>query len=162
MTESVLFSLVLNIQQSLLDTLNVGIQVSNSGGMIYYRTDLSTFNFLAEQPCLFGSTETEATIIMLHISPFTVRYILKPWVSCALSKGCLTFDGSLNKLNCGVNGPHMCHRFDQSALGIILTRLFSDKKQLVYFKNHIYNIRRARTSRYIDKKNPIYGKLCVT
>lgn len=93
-----------------------------------FETDRRTFDALSENPCAFkNSFKFNAALIFIRKSPVTYKYIMRPWVSCALTKSCITADREPNSKCLGANRYGYCHRFDQSVLSIILNRLFYSK-----------------------------------
>ena len=122
-----------NFESFFFNSTDVGIKVLPGRGSIAHRTQLETFDYLGEDPCLFDVPELETGVVMLIRNKFTLRYIMLPWVSCALTLGCMTHPCStwLHSGACTTKSPACgcCHRFDQSVLGIILTRLFHNKRQ---------------------------------
>ena len=111
-----------------LKAKRLGVVVSNTKGSIAMRTHTKTFQYLGEQPCTFRDRdEFQGGFVMLYSNPTTVQYFMKPWVSCALVKGCMYPDDHAREyLDCGKHGQVYfdCHRFDQSVLGILLSRTF--------------------------------------
>ena len=105
---------------------DVGIKTIHGGGAIAKRTQLETFEYLDENPCLFDVPEREVTVMFFKRSRFILTYIMRPWVSCALSTGCMSHPCSTLIMLCTAKYPvyGCCHRFDQSIMGILLTRLF--------------------------------------
>ena len=92
-------------------------------------TDVRTFNFFQEDICKFRKfNEVWATTAMFHFDRIT-KAVVKAWATCALNEPCIAPSGTHNKLSCDVNNTQdgHCHRFDQSALSIILRRLYHDK-----------------------------------
>ena len=78
--------------------------------------------------------------------------VMRPWVASALHYGCMDFQNSNNILNCRNESilPHSCQMFDQSTIGIILTRLFNKKRKYFIFKeNDIGVIKRDLTVKYL-------------
>ena len=72
----------------------------------------------------------QAGVWGMRINELTVSKILEPWADCALHEECIAPEGgvalSCNKTN-GLNAKGVysgCHRFDQSALNMILVREF--------------------------------------
>ena len=106
-----------------------GVMAGEGGNNIAARTQEQTFNFLQEPPCLYRRSEFEGTFIAVYQTQFVQDYFMKPWVSCALSVGCMVFDNlkfPTLLLRCGDFDRfyHECHRFDQSVLSILLNRLY--------------------------------------
>jgi hypothetical protein len=131
----------------------IGVQAIPGWGSIAVRTNSRTFSVLTEQPCLFDYPEFEATWMAFKRSEFTLTAVMRPWVSCALQYGCMDFKRSKNFLRCPRSRQKQkfgsCHRFDQSVMGIILTRLFNHKSHLCQFiVNGIGDIKRGEYVRY--------------
>ncbi|XP_052251678.1 uncharacterized protein LOC127858518 isoform X2 [Dreissena polymorpha] len=106
----------------------LGVVVSTGQGSVAMRTHTKTFEFLNEEPCAFkNATEFQAGYIMLYSNPTVTQYFMKPWVSCALTLGCMFPDYKAREyIGCGNYGEVYfdCHRFDQSILNILIRRLF--------------------------------------
>ncbi|XP_052816744.1 uncharacterized protein LOC128243184 isoform X1 [Mya arenaria] len=109
----------------------LGVVVTKNTGPIAMRTHTKTFQFLGENPCTFRDrNEFQGGFVMLYSNPTTVQYFMKPWVSCALTLGCMLPDYSARDyIDCGKHGNVYfdCHRFDQSVLGILLSRTYGLK-----------------------------------
>ncbi|KAK3582665.1 hypothetical protein CHS0354_031077 [Potamilus streckersoni] len=111
--------------------------------------DPESLEFLGEDPCLFANiSEPSGGGVIIRRSNFTLEYIMRPWVSCALSFGCMVNDRS-GKLGGCPDKPSLgsCHRFDQSVLGIILWRLYG-RKELVVFPEMLVTARRGHEMNY--------------
>lgn len=107
----------------------LGFQVLYGTGSIAMRTQKRLFEHLHEEPCLFNYEETQTGVVIVSRSCFTLKYIMRPWVACALEFGCMDFPNSKNYLQCVYKwNLSVCHRFEQSTLGIITTRLFNNKR----------------------------------
>ena len=106
---------------------SLGVSASVGFAPIASRTQKTTFQFLKESPCLYRETnEFEATFVIVYATDFVMQYFMLPWVSCALTNGCLVPKVSPEKyLDCYRDEFYFsCHRFDQSVLSILMTRLF--------------------------------------
>lgn len=105
-----------------------GLVLGPSGGSIAMRTHPSTFQYLQELPCTFLKTdEYQANFLLIYGNKFISDHFLRPWVSCALTVGCMAPEhGHESFIHCGKHGKvyHDCHRFDQSVVGILVYRLF--------------------------------------
>ncbi|KAK3083310.1 hypothetical protein FSP39_019165 [Pinctada imbricata] len=114
----------------------VEVKILHGWDPIIRNTHLNTFNALGEAPCMFKRREIQAGWILVKRTNFTLRAIMKPWVSCALQFGCMAQDNAeiiiLSPDERNEDQYHVCHRFDQSVIAIILTRLFNDGMDLVY------------------------------
>ena len=104
------------------------------GGSLAAHTHKDTFNFLDEAPCLYRSSEFHAGLILLHGgSDIVKKYIVDPWVKCALIENCMkTKHNETKLLKCPSSSAfHSCHRFDQAVLSILVYRLYHDS-----YRNH--------------------------
>ncbi|KAL4223903.1 hypothetical protein ACF0H5_017366 [Mactra antiquata] len=118
-----------DLDGQLEDARNLGVIGTKGFGSIASRTHTKTLRFLGEQPCTFKDTmELEATFIIIYANKLVSEMILKPWVSCALSLGCLVPDLNTDQyLHCKSHKEPVyfeCHRFDQSILSILTYRLY--------------------------------------
>ena len=127
---------------------SLGVSASIGFGPIAARTQKATFQFLEESPCLYRDTnELEATFIMIYATDFIIQYFMVPWVSCALCKGCMVPKISPEKyLNCKIENYYFsCHRFDQSILSILMTRIFNQDLQAHIMLHTFYKICKGGT-----------------
>ena len=86
-----------------------------------------TFDFLSESPCLFRDAQIfESGFVLVRSNGFISEYFLKPWVGCALVRGCMVTVGDvMESRRCPQKPqPFSCHRFDQSVLSILIHRLY--------------------------------------
>jgi len=69
---------------------------------------------------------------MFKVTRYSIENILKPWVGCAPTQGCmLPKDGFAKYRYChGKQQYGECHRFDQSTWAIILYRLYGKDIEL--------------------------------
>ncbi|XP_071108711.1 uncharacterized protein [Haliotis cracherodii] len=113
------------------------------------------FSYFNTEPCHFSVYhESESGFIMLHNQPFTRRLIMDPWVACAVDPNCMCHPGAKQLYWCSFRTRKYgkCHRYDQSAINLILLQMFrrnidsvqipkkkyahvSRKKGLLYLKN---------------------------
>ena len=108
---------------------SLGVSASIGFAPIAARTQKTTFSILEEAPCLFRDiNEFEATFIMIYGTDLVMQYFMVPWVSCALTKGCMVPTVSPEKyLTCSNDNYYFsCHRFDQSVLSILMARLYRE------------------------------------
>lgn len=136
MDASVRFSGYLLDEISLLSRQR-GIQIRPGRGAVCQRTLQFTFEFLHETPCLFNFPDVPTGLVSISRNRFTLEYILKPWVLCALSYGCMINNDSYktwNRLCSGRVKYHDCHRHEQSVLGILVSRLFHKYRNLLVYE----------------------------
>ena len=110
-----------------------------NGGSLdtFLMTRPSTFQLLHEEPCLFDKPSVQGGFGIYYRTPLTLKYIMRPWVSCALTKECMALYTSKDSIkylySCGDTSKLMfrCHRFDQAVLSILLKRLFGQKRNML-------------------------------
>ncbi|XP_059162970.1 uncharacterized protein LOC131946294 [Physella acuta] len=117
------------IQQVLDRALDIGIQNFRCAGAarIPLNTIIQTFNYFGEAPCAFNMyPEFLATVSVYRKDVFSIRAVLEPWARCALEPECMcpVIPPKKVKLCAGEYKDHRCHRFDQSALGMITAKIF--------------------------------------
>ena len=138
------------------EALQTGIKIRIGSGSIAVRTHPNTFKALGEDPCMFNHPELPAGWILIKRNKFTLYGIMKPWVSCSLQYGCMTYSNYKALWSCpAVKNKRKyfgsCHRFDQSVIGIILLRLFSTNIQHIIFNASKYGfIRGGKPSKYFE------------
>ncbi|XP_076472646.1 uncharacterized protein LOC143302043 [Babylonia areolata] len=88
-------------------------------------TNKQTFHFLNESRCLFSDVGlVDSQVMVFYRTNHTWHSLMKPWLKCALNADCLAprwshHDGCLHYRRPKTTG---CHRYDLSALSIILNR----------------------------------------
>lgn len=90
-------------------------------------TDESMFLFLNENVTFFSDKMVlQAGFVCYYAKKPVVEYFMKPWVSCALSLGCMLPDLEPYKYIPLKESLllHACHRFDLSMASLLLHRLF--------------------------------------
>ncbi|KAL3883569.1 hypothetical protein ACJMK2_029821 [Sinanodonta woodiana] len=129
-----------------------GVKIISGGLGVGYRTDPGTLRFLGEDPCLFADkNEIQATFFLIYRTRFTIETIMRPWVSCALTSGCMYFPGSQERISCvNQNGLGFCHRFDQSIMSIILWRLYHADFGRILIPGTFFDVQRDQTARYFE------------
>ncbi|XP_060602522.1 uncharacterized protein LOC132755646 isoform X2 [Ruditapes philippinarum] len=121
---------------------NLGVMATRGYAAIAMRTHPNTFRVFGEEACTFKATnELEATLILVYANKFVSEFFLKPWVSCALTYGCIVPESnSIRFIGCDRTDQQIyfdCHRFDQSALSILMYRLY--EKDIEHHKmNHSF------------------------
>lgn len=113
------------------------LQGTHSPTRIAQYTHDNTFkHFGISRESMRGFTTIQAGCLLMYINK-EMRQLLDMWVDCAMNKECIYPDGARTKKISGqpceekqnfssveYNG---CHRFDQSALDVILVRLFGSQ-----------------------------------
>ncbi|CAL1525837.1 unnamed protein product [Lymnaea stagnalis] len=134
------------------------LNLTKTFGLQYHRDDDFTriplhtlrqmFDYFGESPCAFSPhLEIEAGNGMYKKDPIVIHAVLEPWARCALEPSCMcpVEHGKVIKCNKPI-AEHMCHRFDQSAIGIITAKLFNKDIHRILGPNYPYlAIRRSHT-----------------
>ncbi|KAL8620038.1 hypothetical protein ACOMHN_015320 [Nucella lapillus] len=110
----------------------LGIFVTQNNYMALMHTHPSMLSYFHVKPCSMASFyEIAGGFVALNNDEFVHKAILDPWVSCAFSQDCLcpmtdSHSNCVNFVKCTKRKQayFRCHRFDQSALVIILSLLF--------------------------------------
>lgn len=117
-----------SLKATLSQAQNQGVLFSFGGASVAMRTHSATFRYLNEEPCTFKRVpEVLATFLIIYGNRRVTEHFLKPWVSCALTLGCMLPDTAPQRhIHCGHHGNvyHDCHRFDQSVLGNLSYRFY--------------------------------------
>uniref|UniRef100_A0A2C9MA93 Uncharacterized protein n=1 Tax=Biomphalaria glabrata TaxID=6526 RepID=A0A2C9MA93_BIOGL len=138
----------------------LGLQIWGGKDMhnIPVTTLKGTFDYFGEEPCAYlNYTSLQAGINVFKQTPFVVRTILEPWTKCALEPNCICPRCTRDHLYCfkPKKEIHMCHRFDQSVLSIITTKLFSYERYRFHMPGSDLN-----DGRYVNinrgQKSPTY------
>lgn len=138
-----------NIEPYFEKARRLGFQVLYGDGSIAMRTQKRLFEHLQEEPCLFNYKETQTGVVIVSRSCITLKYIMRPWVACALEYGCMDFPNSKKYLQCVTKwNLSVCHRFEQSTLGIIMTRLFNNKRHQFTLGYDFANVCRGCIERF--------------
>ena len=116
---------------------------------VAHHTRIETFNYFQENPCPYSELgEIEAGNIAFHDSHVS-RTIIRKWLSCALIRECIQPSGSVKHCT-GSTLVGACHRYDQSALSLILRRLYHDQNDypLVEKPYRIIEVKRGEAVHY--------------
>ncbi|KAK7482704.1 hypothetical protein BaRGS_00026002 [Batillaria attramentaria] len=127
-----------------------GVQCAVEGGSIAVRTVESMFRYFGELTCRFAPfPEVVTGCEVFHNDVFVSEVIMKPWVSCMYNRTCMCVENFKEVYPCGHWPPrryNWCHRYEQSALGIIISKLYMEKRGLVSLQRpQWYNFRRRHT-----------------
>nr|KAI8757246.1 hypothetical protein BgiMline_010761 [Biomphalaria glabrata] len=97
------------------------------------RTTLNTypqmFQYMEEDPCTFMPYPEINGAPMLHKNdPLVIKTVLEPWARCALEESCICPVEPKKCIRCIRDNftIHRCHRFDQSAITLIMGKMYGD------------------------------------
>ncbi|XP_046583223.1 uncharacterized protein LOC124290520 isoform X3 [Haliotis rubra] len=116
-------------------------------------TDPRTFAFLGEKPCYFENIpEKQAGFLLLRQSRLLQLSIIRPWVECTLSLECIAPQGSKINWFCSYYRHFFgeCHRFDQSALNIVISRIFHHTRKVPLIPSTFFKIDRNHRMNYFE------------
>lgn len=113
-------------------------------------TAKSLFTYLNENVTYFSDKMIfQSGFVSCYATEHMIEYFMKPWVSCALTLGCLVPDMQSHiylpvKKNVAL---HACHRFDQSVASILLYRLSGQEssKHIMRMETGLYTFCRGCT-----------------
>jgi hypothetical protein len=134
-----------------------GVQIGGSGEEATFRTSQMTYHFFGDESCSYLSLGEMQTGYGIYFREhFVDRVILEPWVACAISEECMcpkkgsildcTHSNSMAAKYYKGEGPivyGLCHRFDQSALGLILHKLYQEKYEWVINNPPVLSVHRG-------------------
>ncbi|GFO43644.1 hypothetical protein PoB_007014900 [Plakobranchus ocellatus] len=107
-----------------------GTQIIRYEGMarVPAHTLRPTFDYMKREVCAFTAFPEIEACAQVHLNdPVTLRLVLEPWAKCALERCCICPVSPGPVLPCTKpSALHRCHRFDQSALTIVLGRLLNN------------------------------------
>lgn len=112
-----------------------GLQVFLNKQTIGHITLPRMFHFFGDEACVYvNSSVIVSGVMVFHNDLFVQRVILEPWAACAVSRQCMCPSGlDLHKIRISCHkemGQYhygTCHRFDQSAISIILVKLYQER-----------------------------------
>ena len=124
-------------------------RIGASFGVMYgefslaHQTAAKMFQWFDEEPCSFSRFYGINTGHMMLFRSSLVENIMKYWVTCALNNECISPEDSEYDCDSSNRPFGECHRFDQSALGIILTRLFQESRAGLHLTKFVHDKRQS-------------------
>ena len=97
-------------------------------------TDTKTFRYLGEDSCKFRNfLVPESNSVLVYFNSIS-REVIRAWARCALDKHCIAPGGAKD---CDVNmiDTGSCHRYENSVLGILASRLFNTDNSYSFVKD---------------------------
>ncbi|GFO21702.1 hypothetical protein PoB_004820700 [Plakobranchus ocellatus] len=99
-----------------------------------------TFDYIHEDACGYlPYPEIQGNVHIHRADDFNRRVVFEPWTRCALEKQCMCPRPPSTVIGCDSGTLHRCHRFDQSVMGIILSRLYQEDLWKIQFKELVFN-----------------------
>ncbi|GFS03249.1 hypothetical protein ElyMa_006465400 [Elysia marginata] len=131
-----------------------GIQMGWSKTTISKTTLPSMFHFFGDEACAYRPyNQGLSGVVIYHNEWLIKRTVLEPWAACALSDRCMCPQTGVDlfqaRISCHQDSGKyvygVCHRFDQSALSILLTKLYQENVNHVILKdiNQFVDIKRG-------------------
>ncbi|XP_076442813.1 uncharacterized protein LOC143281488 [Babylonia areolata] len=113
-----------------------GFQCISDYGSIAVRTVQSAFDFHGDRQCQYSPfTEMLSGFEMFYNDRFTREAVMQPWLSCAYDQRCMCVRDHVWQFRCPSSPPRgygRCHRYDQSGLGLIQSKLLLDQRPIIY------------------------------
>ena len=120
--------------------------MTSTGHSIYSATHPQMYQYIPTNINKMQQVDQhEAGCVFIYRSKEIYENILRWWVLCALDKNCIA---PTDKLNCGdiyKGGKEMyanCHRFDQSALNILMANFFDFSDRKYYVSKEVSAVKR--------------------
>ncbi|GFO21698.1 hypothetical protein PoB_004820300 [Plakobranchus ocellatus] len=99
-----------------------------------------TFDYIHEDACGYlPYPEIQGNVHIHRADEFNRRVVFEPWARCALEKQCICPRRPNTVISCKSGTLHRCHRFDQSTMGIFLSRLYQEDLWKIQFKELAFN-----------------------
>ena len=117
-------------------------------------TDRRTFEYLGEVPCTFeGVPDRQAGFVLMTRTPFTQQLIMRHWLACVLEPECICPQGARERYVCDtrLHWYGKCHRYDQSVLNIVVSRLYRPPIPVPVIPSDLYVIRRGEKVAYFPQ-----------
>ncbi|XP_076473055.1 uncharacterized protein LOC143302325 [Babylonia areolata] len=131
-----------------------GYQTRENGGSIAVRTQEGMAKFFGDELCQYSPFgELPTGLMFLYNDRFTREAILKPWLSCAFNTDCMCIKDSARLGNCGrkIKGRYaVCHRWEQSSIGMIFSKLFLDKRPMLYVPHNSIRVARGHRMNWFE------------
>ncbi|XP_071115123.1 uncharacterized protein [Haliotis cracherodii] len=125
-----------NVIKPLLDDVERrGMVIYPGGNSVAQHTLQVAMTYMKEDICSLAPVlEHQATFMVFRNELLIREAVVKPWVACAMSPNCMCPRDPHLDLHCNIyiHNYNKCHRFDQSAINIILTKLFRSHTSTFY------------------------------
>ncbi|GFS16201.1 MetK_1 protein [Elysia marginata] len=109
------------------------------GHRIPANTLKETFDYLHEDACGYlPYPEIQGNLHIHRSDKFNQQVLFEPWARCALEKQCMCPRPPASVLSCSSGTLHRCHRFDQSAMGLLLSRIYQKDLYKVMFQEFVW------------------------
>ena len=136
---------------------NTIIRFTHPGTLNYFQLNKTRQEIANIMPRSF-----QAGVLLIWANDLAKQKILSPWVDCANHLSCIAPPGSLRD-GCNLTVQPLsayvgCHRYDQSALNLILVREFGEYLNAIFegkndiIPKKIIEVARYKTERYNNTK----------
>lgn len=130
-----------NITVILNDVNTLGLVITRTSWKLPLHVAQPMLDYFHVQPCLVSPFyELASGFIAFKNEQLILRAVVDPWVSCAFSPDCLCPGKNCRNLyGCNKRNASYswCHRYDQSAIALILTSLFDWRSTQLIVGNQI-------------------------
>ncbi|KAK3745205.1 hypothetical protein RRG08_012388 [Elysia crispata] len=116
------------------------------------------FDYMHEDACGYlPYPEIQGNLHIHRSDLFNMQVLFEPWARCAIEKQCMCPRPPPSVLSCSQGTLHRCHRFDQSSMGILLSRIYQKELYKIMFQEFVFDqekgfrVSRGSTNRYYFK-----------
>ncbi|KAK7009471.1 hypothetical protein BgiMline_001001 [Biomphalaria glabrata] len=114
-----------------------GIQLGKGKKIVAHNTLASMFHYFQDEPCMYLKyNEAMSGMIVVNNDLLVRQAILEPWAACALNGSCMCptersdlhhiVKASTCRTRKSLYQYGVCHRFDQSAISILIAKLYQE------------------------------------
>ena len=132
-----------------------GVQQRQGAFLNIQFTHPQTFEMFGDSPCAHHKVlQPGAMFGMYHREDLIKHTVMKPWLGCALEEQCICPVDRRHASRCDAKSPVLvgvCHRWEQSAMSIIMARLFREKYYYVFIKTDLLNVDRGDKLNYFQQ-----------
>ncbi|XP_046347633.2 uncharacterized protein LOC124128294 [Haliotis rufescens] len=142
------------IQEMLQELETKGVMTLYGAHSVAQHTYQTMFDYFDEDACNFAHvTEKQTGLLLFKNEMFVREAIVKPWAACAMDGSCMCpTNFPLWSLGCDARVRHYgkCHRFEQSAINIILAKLFRGYEDTFVSSRKHTDVRKNDVSNYFE------------
>ncbi|XP_067650031.1 uncharacterized protein [Haliotis asinina] len=145
------------IQEMLQEIETKGIMTLYGSHSVAQHTYQTMFDYFDEDACNFAHvTEKQTGLLFFKNEMFIREAVVKPWAACAMDGSCMcptNFPSWSFGCNAKVRRYGKCHRFEQSAMNIILAKLFRGYEETFVSSRQHTDVRKNDVSHYLEASN---------
>lgn len=141
----------INPTSRLINTLNALVEKSDKNGILLIGTEEVHSSNAVTSPAMLKYIPTDQkkfkvsshitmSAMILHNRPEVQDSLMRPWMACAIEQECMAPTGSKWKCYFDFTGLEhaKCHRYDESALNLLLKNRFDYRNSDFYVNKNSY------------------------